>query len=77
VAEVGQLLEVLRALEHEVLEEVREAGPALGLGADAHVVHDRHADHGADRSGASTTRRPLDRVNRSRGGAAVTEMAAD
>ena len=43
--EVGQLLQVLRALEHQVLEEVGEAGAPLRLGPDADVVDDRDADH--------------------------------
>ncbi len=51
VAEVGQLLQVRRALEHQVLEEVGEAGPPLRLGADAHVVDDRHAHHRGGRVG--------------------------
>jgi hypothetical protein len=49
VPEVGELLEVLRPLEHQVLEEVGEAGPPLRLRSDADVIDDRHAD---DRRGA-------------------------
>jgi hypothetical protein len=45
VSEVRQLLQVFRALEHQVLEEVGEAGAPLRFRADAHVVHHRHADH--------------------------------
>jgi hypothetical protein len=44
VAEVGELLQVFRTLEHQMLEEVGEPGPALRLTADAHVVDDRHTD---------------------------------
>ena len=41
------LAEVLRALEHHVLEQVREAGAVLRLDAEADVVVD--ADHGGRR----------------------------
>jgi hypothetical protein len=42
VPEVGQLLQALAALEHQVLEEVREPGAPLRLGTEADVVV--HAD---------------------------------
>ncbi len=45
VPHVLGLADVVRALEHHVLEEVREPGSALGLGAHADVVHHCHADH--------------------------------
>jgi hypothetical protein len=45
VTEVGELLQALRALEHEVLEEVGEAGAPLWLRADPDVVDDRDSDH--------------------------------
>ena len=45
--EVGELLQALAALEHEVLEEVREARAALRLGAEADVdVHGDADDRG-------------------------------
>ena len=47
VAEVLELLEVRRALEHQVLEQMGEAGAALGLGADADVVEHGDADDGS------------------------------
>ena len=43
------LPEVLRALEHHVLEEVGEAGAVLGLDAEADVVVDRDDGHGSRR----------------------------
>ena len=46
--EVRQLLQALAALEHQVLEQVREAGAALGLGAEPDVDVHRDAD---DRGG--------------------------
>jgi len=49
VPEVGELLQALAALEHEVLEQVREAGAALGLGAEADVDVNGDADHGGVR----------------------------
>jgi hypothetical protein len=42
--EVGELLEVLRTLEHQVFEEMGEPGATLGFGADADVVDDGHPD---------------------------------
>ena len=45
VAEVLELLQVGRALEHQVLEEVREAGAPLRLGPDADVVVDGDRHH--------------------------------
>ena len=45
--EVGELLQALAALEHQVLEQVREAGAALGLGAEPDVdVHGDPDDRG-------------------------------
>ncbi len=44
VPEVRELLQALAALEHQVLEEVREAGAPLRLGPEAHVVVHAHAD---------------------------------
>jgi hypothetical protein len=40
VPEVGQLLEVFRALEHQMLEEMGEARTSFGFAADADVVDD-------------------------------------
>ena len=43
--DVLHLLHLRRALEHHVLEQVREAGPALRLHAEADVVDDFHQGH--------------------------------
>jgi hypothetical protein len=43
---VLQLLQARRALEHQVLEQVREPGPPLRLGPDPDVVVHRDADDG-------------------------------
>ena len=53
------LAEVLRALEHHVLEEVREAGAVLGLDAESDVVVDGDDDGGAVVSRERTTRSPF------------------
>jgi hypothetical protein len=44
VPEVRELLQALAALEHEVLEQVRETGAALGLGAEPDVDVDGDPD---------------------------------
>ena len=59
VPEVGQLLQVLRALEHQVLEEVGEAGAALRLAAHPHVVVDGHGDDGAGAVGQHEDAQPV------------------
>jgi hypothetical protein len=70
VSEVRELLQVFRALEHQVLEKVGEAGAALRLGADADVVDHRDADHRRAAIGrqnhpkAVVQREPLGRVFR-------------
>ncbi len=46
VPEVGEFLQVRRALEHQMLEEMGESGAPFGLGAKAHVVEHRDADDG-------------------------------
>jgi len=46
------LVEIDRALEHQVLEQVGESGAALGLGAEADVVVHGDADHGRRTVGA-------------------------
>jgi hypothetical protein len=51
VPEVGELLQALAALEHEVLEEVREARAPLRLGPEPHVVVHAHADDRCGRVG--------------------------
>jgi hypothetical protein len=51
VPEVGELLQALGALEHQVLEEVRKTGAPLRLGAEAHVVVHADTDHGRGRVG--------------------------
>ena len=40
-----QFLEAFAPLEHQVLEEVREPGAPLRLGAETHVVVHADADH--------------------------------
>ena len=45
IAEVGELLQILRALEHQVLEQVREPGAPFRLGSDADVIDDGDTDH--------------------------------
>ena len=65
VPEVGELLQALAALEHEVLEQVREAGAALGLGAEPDVdVHGDADDRGGgigddEHAQAVRQRRPM------------------
>jgi hypothetical protein len=46
VPEVRELLQALAALEHQVLEQVREPGAPLRLGAEAHVDVHGDADDG-------------------------------
>jgi hypothetical protein len=46
VPEVGQLLQALAALEHQVLEQVREPRPALGFGPEPDVDVHGDADDG-------------------------------
>jgi hypothetical protein len=53
VPEVGELLQALAALEHEVLEQVREARAALRLGAEPDV--DVHGDADDRVTGSGTT----------------------
>ena len=62
--EVGELLQALAALEHEVLEEVREARAALRLGAEADVDVHGDADDRGGGSGTTSTRRPFANVAR-------------
>ncbi len=45
IAEVRELLQALRTLEHQVLEKVGKAGAPFRLGADADVVDDGDAHH--------------------------------
>jgi hypothetical protein len=44
--DVLELADMSGALEHHVLEEMREAGPALRLDAEADLVHDLHGRDG-------------------------------
>jgi hypothetical protein len=53
------LAEVLRALKHHVLEEVREACAVARLDAKADVVIGRDGRGRRVRSGESTTRKPF------------------
>jgi hypothetical protein len=68
VPEVGEFLEVRRTLEHQVLEEVGEAGATLRFGPDPHVVHHRYPDDGSarirgqDHAQAVRQREPFDGV---------------
>ncbi len=57
--EVRELLQALAALEHEVLEQVREAGAALGLGAEPDVDVHRDADDGGVRVGGEEHAQPV------------------
>ena len=62
MAEVLGLGDVARALEHEVLEEVGEAGPARLLVREPTTYQRLMATTGARWSGATITRRPLSSV---------------
>ena len=44
-AKMGQLFQVGRALEHQMLEKMGKSGTPLGFGPDPDVVDDRDADH--------------------------------
>ena len=57
--EVRELLQALAALEHEVLEQVREAGAALGFGAEPDVDVDGDADDGGVRVGGEEHAKPV------------------
>ena len=57
--EVGELLEALAALEHEVLEQVREPGATLGLGAEPDVDVDRDPDDRGVRVGREEHAKPV------------------
>jgi hypothetical protein len=46
VPEVSELLQVFRALEHQMFEEMGETRPAFRFGTDAHVIDHGDPDHG-------------------------------
>ncbi|GAA2840231.1 hypothetical protein GCM10010452_80520 [Crossiella cryophila] len=44
---MGEFLQALAALEHQVLEQVRETGAALGFRPEAHVIVHADTHHGS------------------------------
>ena len=55
--------DLVRRLEHQMLEEVRDAGDALGLIGGADLVPDHVRDDGGAVVGVTTTSMPLASVN--------------